>query len=84
MPPFNIISSGSSVRKRLKGTFVDLHNYCESSSISLEGGHSKDRVRLYRFYTFFSCIPHLPPFSILNILISLVTFKINLSHSGHV
>ena len=47
MPPLNFISSGSSVRKRLPlEKFVDYTHCCESS-ISLEGGRSKDRLRLY-------------------------------------
>ena len=46
MPPLNFISSGRSVRKRLPlGKFVDYTHCCESS-ISLEGGRSKDRLRL--------------------------------------
>ena len=43
MPPLNFISSGRSVRKRLPlEKFVDYTHCCESS-ISLEGGRSKDR-----------------------------------------
>ena len=54
MPPLNFISSGRSVRKRLslEKKFVDYTHYCESS-ISLEGGRSKDRLRLCRLYTSF-------------------------------
>ena len=54
MPPLNFISSGRSVRKRLQleKKLVDYTNYCESS-ISLEGGRSKDRLRLCRLFTSF-------------------------------
>ena len=43
MPPLNFIYSGRSVHKHLpiERNFVDYTHYCESS-ISLEGGHSKD------------------------------------------
>ena len=59
MPPLNFISSGRSVRKRLplEKKFVDYTLYCESS-ISLEGGRSKDRLRLCRLYTSFQEGPH--------------------------
>ena len=50
MPPLNFISSGRSVRKRLSlEKFVDYTHCCESS-ISLEGGRSKDRLRLCRLF----------------------------------
>ena len=50
MPPLNFISSGRSVRKRLPlEKFVDYTHCCESS-ISLEGGCSKDRLRLCRLF----------------------------------
>ena len=54
MPPLNFISSGRSVRKRLplEKKFVDYTHYCESS-ISLEGGRGKDRLRLCRLFTSF-------------------------------
>ena len=53
MPPLNFISSGRSVRKRLPlEKFVDYTHCCESS-ISLEGGCSKDRLRLCRLFTSF-------------------------------
>ena len=53
MPPLNFISSGRSVRKRLPlEKFVD-YTYCCESSISLEGGRSKDRLRLCRLFTSF-------------------------------
>ena len=58
MPPLNFISSGRSVRKRLPlEKFVDYTHYCESS-ISLEGGRSKDRLRLCRLFTSFQECPH--------------------------
>ena len=59
MPPLNFISSGRSVRKRLplEKKFVDYTHYCESS-ISLEGGRSKDRLRLCRLCTSFQEGPH--------------------------
>ena len=51
MPPLNFISSGRSVRTRLSiEKFVDYTHYCESS-ISLEGGRSKDRLD----FAVFSC-----------------------------
>ena len=52
MPPLNFISSGRSVRKRLplEKKFVDYTHYCESS-ISLEGGRSKDFVVFSRHFT---------------------------------
>ena len=51
MPPLNFISSGRSVRKCLPlEKFVDYTHCCESS-ISLEGGRSKDRLRLCRLFT---------------------------------
>ena len=45
MPLLNFISSGRSVRKRLplERNVVDYTVYCDSS-ISLEGGRSKDGV----------------------------------------
>ena len=48
MPPLNFISSGKSVCKRLplEKKFVDYTHYCESS-ISLEGGRSKDRFAVF-------------------------------------
>ena len=53
MPPLNFISSGISVRKLLPlKKFVDYTHCCESS-ISLEGGRSKDRLRLCRLFTYF-------------------------------
>ena len=59
MPPLNFISSGRSVRKRfpLEKKFVDYTHYCESF-ISLEGGRSKDRLRLFRLFTLFQECPH--------------------------
>ena len=58
MPPLNFISSGRSVRKRLPlEKFVDYTHRCESS-ISLEGGRSKDRLRLCRLFTSFQECPH--------------------------
>ena len=59
MPPLNFISSRSSVRKRLKleKKFFDYTLYCESS-ISLEGGRSKDRLRLCHLFTSFQEGPH--------------------------
>ena len=49
-PPLIFISSGRSVRKRLPlEKFVDYTHYCVSS-ISLEGGLSKDRLRLPSFH----------------------------------
>ena len=58
MPPLNFISSGRSVRKRLPlEKFVD-HTHCCESSISLEGGRSKDRLRLCRLFTSFQECPH--------------------------
>ena len=59
MPPLNFISSGRSVRKRLplEKFFVDYTHCCESS-ISLEGGRSKDRLRLCRLFTSFQECPH--------------------------
>ena len=59
-PSFNGISSGWSVRKRLplERNVCGLYTlYCESS-ISLEGGRSKDRVRLCCLYTSFQEGPH--------------------------
>ena len=55
MPPLNFIPS----RKRLplEKKFVDYTHYCESS-ISLEGGRSKDRLRLCRLFTSFQDCPH--------------------------
>ena len=59
MPPLNFISSGRSVRKRLPlEKFVDYTHCCESS-ISLEGGRSKDRLRLCRLFTSFQECPTL-------------------------
>ena len=53
MPPLNFISSGRSVRKRLRlEKFVDYTHCCESS-ISLEGGRSKDRLKLCRLFLHF-------------------------------
>ena len=54
MPPLNFLSSGWSVHKRLplEKKFVDYTHYCESS-ISLEGGRSKDRLRLCHLYMSF-------------------------------
>ena len=53
MPPLNFISSGRSVRKRLPlEKFVDYTHCCESY-ISLEGGRSKDRLRLCRLFSHF-------------------------------
>ena len=47
MPHLNFISSGRSVRKRLPlEKFVDYTHCCESS-ISLEGGRSKDPSSLF-------------------------------------
>ena len=59
MAPLNFISSGRSVRKRLplENKFVDYTHYCESS-ISMEGGRSKDRLRLCSLYTSFQEGPH--------------------------
>ena len=52
MPPLR------SVRKRLPlEKFVDYTHCCESS-ISLEGGRSKDRLRLCRLFTSFQECPH--------------------------
>ena len=57
MPPLNLIYSGRSVRKRLPlEKFVD-YTRCESS-ISPEGGRSKDRLRLCRLFTSFQECPH--------------------------
>ena len=58
MPPLNLISSGRSVRKRLPlEKFVDYTHFCESS-INLEGGRSKDRLRVCRLFTSFQECPH--------------------------
>ena len=60
MPPFNVISSGRSVRKRLKlerNVYGLYTHYCESS-ISLEGDRGKDRVRLCRLSTSFQEGPY--------------------------
>ena len=58
MAPLNFISSGRSVRKRLPlEKFVDYTHCCESS-ISLESGRSKDRLRLCRLFKSFKECPH--------------------------
>ena len=58
MPPLNFISSGRSVCKRFPlEKFLDYTHCCESS-VSLEGGHSKDRLRLCRLFTSFQECPH--------------------------
>ena len=58
MPPLNFIFSGRSVRQRLPlEKFVDYTHGCESS-ISLEGGRSKDRLRLCLLFTSFQECPH--------------------------
>ena len=47
MPPLNFISSGRSVRKRLSlEKFVDYTHCCESS-ISLEGGRTKEDFAVF-------------------------------------
>ena len=51
MPPFNVILPLE--RKRL----LTVHTLFEPS-ISLEGGHSKDRVQLCRLFTSFQEGPH--------------------------
>ena len=43
---------------RYRGTFVDCTHFIVSLSISLEGGSSKDRVRLCRLSTSFQECPH--------------------------
>ena len=60
MPSLNFISTGRSVRKRLslEKKFVDYTHYCESS-ISLEGGRSKDSLRFFcRLFKSFQECPH--------------------------
>ena len=57
MPPLNF-TSGRSVRICLPlEKFVDYTHCCESS-ISLEGGRSKDRLRLCRLFKSFQECPH--------------------------
>ena len=56
----SLLKPGRSVSKHLplEKKFVDYTHYCESS-ISLESGRSKDRLRLCRLFTSFQECPQL-------------------------